>query len=174
MHHCFKIIFRMKFIRRREGPLVNTLQNFINTMWRWGYVVIICGAVDEDLYVAAATKSFFIAASWVNPEALVQRYGIPAPTPSKMIALLQIIANQTNWYYSCYFHSPVPTKVVSLCLANTYSRSVHVSPDEREMAEAFQAILKNEAGPNPVIKQALLCHLMAGEDLIIAVMMETF
>ena len=32
------------------------------------------------------------------------------------------------------------------------------------MAEAFQGILKDENN-NPVIKQALICHLMAGEKV---------
>ena len=93
-------------------------------------------------------------------EEKVDKYGVPARTPPKMRAILNIIVNQTSWYYSCTFNDPVPTKVVTLCLANTYSSSV--SADEKEMAEAFQAILKNGAN-NPVIKQALLCHLMAGE-----------
>ena len=120
-------------------------------------VVIICGSVDEDLHVAASTKSFLIAAGWVTPEDKVKKYGIPAPTPKKMKALIEIIVNQTSWYYLCTFNDPVPTKVVSLCLANTYT----VSPEERAMAEAFQAILK-DGNNNPVIKQALICYLMAG------------
>ena len=57
----------------------------------------------------------------------------------------------------------MPTKVVSLCLANTFP-CFNLSLSEIQMAEAFEAILKNGAN-NPVIKQALLCHLMAGEDM---------
>ncbi|XP_015764906.1 PREDICTED: uncharacterized protein LOC107343829 [Acropora digitifera] len=74
-----------------------------------------------------------------------------------MTAILNIVVNQTIWYYLCSFDDPVPTKVVSLCYANTYSR---VNDDEKEMAEAFQAILK-DGGKDPIIKRALLCHLMA-------------
>ena len=47
------------------------------------------------------------------------------------------------------------------CVWQTHTSS-SVSADEKVMAEAFQAILKNGAN-SPVIKQALLCHLMAGE-----------
>ena len=34
---------------------------------------------------------------------------------------------------------------------------------KKKMAEAFEAILKDGA-KNPIIKEALLCHLMAGND----------
>ena len=137
------------------------LRNFIKETSGKGEVVIICGAVDEDLHVAASTKSFLIAAGWVSPEEKVTQYGIPAPTPTKMRALIEIIVNQTSWYYLCTFNDPVPTKVVSLCLSNTYT----VSPDEKSMAEDFQAILKDGA-QKPAVKQALICYLMAGQDII--------
>ena len=125
-----------------------------------GDVVIICGAVDDDLHVAASTKSFLLAALWVEAEEKVRKYGVPAPTPEKMTAILNIVVNQTSWYYLCSFDDPVPTKVVSLCCANTYGS---INEDEKEMAEAFQAILK-DGDKNPVIKKALLCHLMAGNE----------
>lgn len=142
---------------KRRGP---ELRAFINASFSNGDVVIICGAVDEDLHVAASTKSFLIAAGWVNPEPeeKVKKYGIPAPTPSKMRTLIDIIVNQTTWYYLCTFNDPVPTKVVSLCLSNKYG----VSEEEKSMAEGFQAILK-DGNNNPVIKQALICYLMAGQ-----------
>ena len=136
------------------------MRKFIKERWQAGDVVIICGAVDKDLEVAATTRSFLLAALWVDAEEKVRRYGVPAPTPEKMSAILNIVVNQTSWYYSCSFVDPVPTKVVSLCCANTYSS---VSEDERAMAEAFQAILKDGA-ENPCVKEALLCHLMAGND----------
>ncbi|XP_067039640.1 uncharacterized protein [Acropora muricata] len=139
--------------QRRGEPL----RNFIKQRWQAGDFVIICGAVDEDLYVAANTKSFLLAALWVNAEQKVRQYGVPAPTPQKMSAILNIVVNQTSWYYLCSFDDPVPTKVISLCCANTYSP---INEDEKEMAEAFQAILKN-GDKNPIIKEALLCHLMA-------------
>ena len=110
--------------------------------------------------MAANTKSFLLAALWVNAEQKVRQYGVPAPTPQKMSAILNIVVNQTSWYYLCSFDDPVPTKVISLCCANTYSP---INEDEKEMAEAFQAILKN-GDKNPIIKEALLCHLMAGND----------
>ena len=122
--------------------------------------MIICGSVNDDLHVAASTKSFLIAAGWVAPEEKVWKYGISAPTPGKMRAIIEIVANQTSWYYSCIFNSPVPTKVVSLCLSNTYT----TMGDQKVMAEAFQGILK-DGNNNPVIKQALICHLMAGEKV---------
>lgn len=114
--------------------------------------------MDKDLHVAASTKSFLLAALWVEAEEEVCKYGVPAPTPEKMTTILNIVVNQTIWYYLCSFDDPVPTKVVSLCYANTYSR---VNDDEKEMAEAFQAILK-DGGKDPIIKRALLCYLMAG------------
>lgn len=153
----FCLYFRMhkSFIPRGDA------QKFIEETSSNGEVVIICGAVDVDLYLAANTKSFLIAAGWVTPEEKVVQYGIPAPTPTKMRAFIEIIVNQTNWYYLCAFDDPVPTKVVSLCLSNTYT----VSPEEKAMAEAFKAILKDGAD-NPAIKQALICYLMAGQDII--------
>ena len=151
----------MTFLRRGKE-----LRDFIKNTSSKGEVVIICGAVDKDMHVAASTKSFLIAAGWVNLEPGVVKYGIPAPTPSKMTALIQIVANQTSWYYLCTFNDPVPTKVVSLCRANTYSVS---NDDEKAMAEAFQAILK-DGNNNPAIKKALICHLMAGEDNVFSVL----
>ena len=156
--HRFLPYFRLhgSFIHRGDA-----LRNFIKETSSKGEVVVICGAVNEDLNVAANTKSFLIAAGWVTPEEKVAKYGIPAPTPEKMRALIEIIVNQTSWYYLCAFNDPVPTKVVSLCLANTFS----VSPEEEAMAKAFRAILKNGAD-KPAIKQALICYLMAGQDII--------
>ena len=151
----------MTFLQRGEE-----LRDFIEDTSSKGEVVIICGAVDKDMHVAASTKSFLIAAGWVNLEPGVVKYGIPAPTPSKMRAIIQIVANQTSWYYSCTFKDPIATKVVSLCLANTYG---NITDDEKDMAKAFQAILKN-GDNNPVIKQALICHLMAGEDSVFSVL----
>ena len=156
------VFFRLAFLQRGKK-----LRDFIKNTSSKNEVVIICGAVDEDMYVASSTKSFLIAAGWVETELGVVKYGIPAPTPSKMTALIQIIANQTSWYYSCTFNPyPIPTKVVSLCRANTYSTS---NDDEKAMAKAFQAILK-DGNNNPVIKQALICHLMAGEDSVFSVL----
>ena len=116
--------------------------------------------MDKDLHVAASTKSFLLAALWADAKQKVRQYGVPAPTPQKMTAILNIVVNQTSWYYVCSFLDPVPTKVVSLCYANTYSPG---NEDEKEMAKAFQAILK-DGDKNPIIKEALLCHLMAGND----------
>ena len=152
----FIFSFNQEGCFQRRG---DELRKFIKERQNAGDVVIIIGAVNEDLHVAASTKSFLISAQWVPCEQKVNKYGVPAPAPEKMRAILDIIVNQTSWYYSCTFDHPVPTKVVTLCLANTYTRSVSV--DERVMAEAFQAILKNGAN-NPVMRQALLCHLMAG------------
>jgi len=148
----FCLYFRMQsfFISRYD------LRRFIKDTSSRGEAIIICGAVNKDLYVAAQTKSFLIAAGWVTPEDKVAKYGIPASTPTKMGALIKIIVNQTSWYYLCAFDDPVPTKIVSLCMSNTYA----VSPEEKAMAEAFQAILKDGAN-DPAIKQALICYLMA-------------
>lgn len=148
----------MEFVQRGVD-----LRGMIKSKSADGFVVIIVGVVDEDLYVAASTKSFLIGARWVSDvQAKVDQYGIPAPTPTKMKAILKIIANQKLWFYNCSFDDPVPTKIVALCCANTYGRSV--DPDEKEMAEMFQKILK-DGDNNPIIKQALLCHLMAGKSL---------
>ena len=156
----FCLYFRMhsSFILRGDA-----LRNFIKETSSKGEVVIICGAVDEDLYVAANTKSFLIAAGWVTPERNVVKYGVPAPRPGKMRALIEIIVNQTSWYYLCAFDDPVPTKVVSLCLSNTYAGTV--SSKEKAMAQAFRAILKDGV-EKPAVKQALICYLMAGQDII--------
>ena len=154
---CVNIFCRIKskYIARGDD-----LRKFIDQKCSEGKTVIICGAVDEDLHVAVIKKSFLIAAGWVDLEEKVRKYGVPAPTPAKMRAIIEIVANQTSWYYSCSFNSPVPTKVVSLCLSNTYT----TTGEERAMAEAFQGILKDGAN-KPVIKQALMCHLMAGEKV---------
>ena len=148
------------------------LRNFIKERQNAGDVVVICGAKNVDMYAAAHTKSFLIAAHWAPPEVNVIQYGVPAFTPRKMRAILDIIRNQTSWYYSCSFNDPVPTKIVSLCLANTFPL-FGVSPGEVAMANAFEAILKYGAN-NPVIRQALLCHLMAGEDIQLTIFNNLF
>ena len=103
--------------------------------------------------MAATTKSFLIAAGWVAPEEKVRKYGVPAPTQGKMRAIIEIVANQTSWYYSCSFNSPVATKVVSLCLSNTYT----TTGEERAMAEAFQGILKDGANALYSANFAIIC-----------------
>lgn len=137
------------------------LQEFIEDQEDKDQVVIICGAVDKGMKVASIKKSFLIAAGWVGPKPSDKEHVILAPTPSKMTALLQIVANQTSWYYSCTFDKPVPTKVVSLFPANTYV----VNADEKFMAESLRNILKYN-GQNRAIKQALICHLMTGKESV--------
>ena len=134
---------------------------FIKEKWSAGNTVIIVGVVNLDMYAAAHSKSFLIGAGWVKCEEKVIKYGICAPLPEAMEAILKIIANQSTWYYECVLDdATIPTKVVTLCSANTYSTSV--PQDEREIGERFVAILKH--GSNlPGIKQALICHLMAGK-----------
>ena len=44
----------------------------------------------------------------MTPEEKVEEYAIPAPTPDKMRALIEIIVNQTSWYYLCTFDDPAP------------------------------------------------------------------
>ena len=137
------------------------LKDFIKDKWNTGNTVIIVGVVNLDMYAAAHSKSFLIGAGWVQCEEKVIRYGICAPLPKAMEAILMIIVNQSNWYYECILDDDtVPTRVVTLCSANTYSKSV--PQDEREIAARFQAILKYGSNP-PGIKQALMCHLMAGK-----------
>ena len=80
---CVNIFCRSDYIARGDD-----LRKFILQKWSEGKTVIICGSVDEDLYVAASTKSFLIAAGWVAPEEKVRKYGIPAPTPGKMRAII--------------------------------------------------------------------------------------
>lgn len=136
------------------------LRSFIQFRHNDGDVVILVGAVNEDLHVAAQTKSFLIGGSWVGQEDKVLKYGIPSPLPSQMTAVVEIIANQTKWYYETSFADPVPTRIVALCRANTFGTSEN--PDEKEMAEKIQAILKGD-GENEFIEKALMCHLMAGK-----------
>ena len=126
-----------------------------------GYLVIIVGAVDGDFDVA--TPVFPIGVQW-GPQLgeTVKQYGILALTPTELTAILKIIANQKVWYYKSSFGTPVPTKIVTLCKANTYGDNVH--PVEREMAEKIEKILKYAWYNNPVVEKALTCHLMAGKS----------
>ena len=143
---------REKFKRRDE------LRTFVDESQNSGNAVIIIGAVDHDLYLAARTKSFLIGAAWIDLEDKVVKYGIQAPTPKAAGMILEIIVNQSEWFYNCKFKvAGVPTKVVTLCLANTRGPG----SNEREIAEKFQAVLK-DGDENPAIKEALLCYLMAG------------
>lgn len=150
----FCLSFRWKVIVFKKEKL----QEFIQSI---DQVVIICGAVNEGMEVASITKSFLIAAGWVDPKPIDEEHVILAPTPSKMTAILQIVANQTSWYYSCSFDKPVSTKVVSLFPANTYLES----EDQKAMADSFKKILKYNAR-SQATKQALICHLMTGEESV--------
>ncbi|XP_028390771.1 uncharacterized protein LOC114515663 isoform X2 [Dendronephthya gigantea] len=144
-------------IRENFKKRDDELPPFIRDSSNSGSTVIIIGAVNEDLYLAAHTKSFLIGASWVELEDKVITYGIPAPTPNAAKVILEIIANQSEWYYTCEFIvSDVPTKVVALCSANTYGPP----SNEKEIAKKFQAVLK-DGDKNAATKKALLCYLMA-------------
>ena len=145
---------RQNFIKRGK------LRTFVDERWKLGNTVIIIGAVNEDLQSAAHTKSFLIGAAWIDLEDKVIKYGIQAPTPKAARVITGIIANQSEWFYTCEFTvSSVPTKIVTLCSANTYGS--RVDSNEKEIAEKFKAVLK-DGYRNPAIKKALLCHLMAG------------
>ena len=113
--------------------------------------------------LAALTKSFLIGGGWVDQDSKIVQYGVPVFSPEALVNVIEIIANQKVWYYRLDFgDDPVPTKTVALCRANTYGRSEN--PDEKEMAQKIQAVLK-DGDESPSIKKALSCHLMAGNLL---------
>ncbi|XP_076371596.1 uncharacterized protein LOC143257155 isoform X1 [Tachypleus tridentatus] len=123
-------------------------------------VVVIVGAVDEDMYIAVHQKTLLLAAQWCDPNDNVCKYGIPVPSPTKLKVILQIIANQSKWFYSVkYMDGDTEVKVYSLLSVNTWDKYVQ-SKEEQAFLTKITKVLKGETR-NATLKQALMCHLLA-------------
>lgn len=101
---------------------------------------ILVGSNQDDLRIAASTKSALLVPEWSDTQEVDPKYGLRVPTPKALIKVLEIIKNQKSWFYELDIDENA--KVYSLTSANSYGG---VRPSEREIVEGFRATLKEGA-----------------------------
>ncbi|MGR9593660.1 phosphoribosyltransferase [Bacillus thuringiensis] len=100
---------------------------------------ILVGSNDDDLKIAASTKTAFLTPKWsdVQDEKAV-KYGIEIPTIKALHKVIQIIKNQKVWFYKVNIDENAT--VYSLTSANTKG---NVPQTEKEIVDGFRNLLKH-------------------------------
>lgn len=116
---------------------------------------IVIGNREQDLFMAANNKLFFIVPKWcTNYDDRVERYGIKVKSIKSLGKLIDIIINQQSWYYRLDLDDK--TTILSLTNANT-KYGTH-SVEELELIEGFRSYLKEG---NKKYSKILLLHFLA-------------
>lgn len=99
---------------------------------------IVLGAGELDFYLAVNNKVLFFFPEWAeNQNDKARRYGLNVSTVSVFTKIVDIIKNQSSWYYSLKVDDI--TQVFSLTSANT--RGAH-SAKEVDLVDGFRSLLK--------------------------------
>ena len=115
---------------------------------------IVVGNREQDLFMAAANKLFYIVPHWCkNYDSPVLQYGIKVQNLHGLKMLIDVIDNQNSWYYRLDLDEQ--TTILSLTSANTFGDH---SVEERKMIDGFKSYLKDSEKPMEII---LLCHFLA-------------
>ncbi|WP_317311332.1 phosphoribosyltransferase [Clostridium thermobutyricum] len=117
------------------------------------YIVI--GNTDQDLYLAAQNKFFFILPMWCKKkEEKADKYGFKITKISGLKLLIDIVENQKSWFYRL----EVDDKTTVLALTNANTKNRNQSKEEIEIVEQFRKVLKEG---NKLYYNVLLCHFLA-------------
>jgi len=120
-----------------------------------GYFIVL-GINEQDLYLAANNRQLLINPIWTEVKTIeVEKYGIKISRPDLLVKFIEIIKNQSSWYYNVDLDDK--THVLSLYSANTY-RGSH-TPEEKVLIAGFQSLLKNG---DKGYYEVLLYHFLAG------------
>jgi len=99
---------------------------------------IIVGSNDDDLRIAASTKSVLLTPEWSDvQDKLPLQYGLVIPSPEALYKVIQIIKNQKVWFYELDIDDSA--KVYTLTSANTKG---DITTSEKEIVEGFRSLLK--------------------------------
>lgn len=99
---------------------------------------IIVGSNDDDLRIAASTKTAILTPEWSDvQDELPSKYGLVIPSPKALYKVIQIIKNQKVWFYELDINENA--KVYSLTSANTKG---DVTKSEKEIVDGFRSLLK--------------------------------
>jgi hypothetical protein len=101
---------------------------------------ILVGSNENDMQIAANTKSALLVPEWSDTQEVNPKYGVRVPSPKALIKVLEIIKNQKEWFYELDINENA--KVYSLTSANSLG---NVPQTEREIVEGFRATLKDGA-----------------------------
>ncbi|TCJ01331.1 phosphoribosyltransferase [Cytobacillus praedii] len=100
---------------------------------------IIVGSSDDDLFIASSRKVILLNPLWSDvQEEKAVKYGLGVKSPELLFKIIQIIENQSTWFYSLEVDNK--TKVYSLTSANTMGAGY--SQSELEIVEGFRRVLK--------------------------------
>jgi hypothetical protein len=104
-----------------------------------GMYFVVIGAHEYDTYLATNNKILLLNPLWKeSPDIVLDKYGLPIKNVSGLFTVLDIIKNQSSWYYSLEIDEK--TKVLSLTSANTYGNH---SKEETELVDGFKQALKH-------------------------------
>ncbi|GAB6152930.1 hypothetical protein JCM17380_16800 [Desulfosporosinus burensis] len=120
-----------------------------------GYFVVL-GSNEQDLYLAANNRQLLINPMWSEVKTVeIEKYGIKISHPALLVKFIEIIKNQSSWYYNADLGDS--THVLSLYSANTYIGS-HTK-EEKALVAGFQSLLKEG---DKRYYEVLLYHFLAG------------
>lgn len=115
---------------------------------------LIVGGNDDDLHIAANTKTALLFPQWSDvQEEKARHYGFGIFSPKALYKVIQIIKNQKVWFYELRIDDSAT--VYSLTSANSNG---NVEQSEKEMVEGFRQSLKH--GKKKYFK-ALQLHFLA-------------
>lgn len=147
-----KIIFTSRDVRKKESlteisidnkniyfKTRNEVKSLIKKLEGKENYFIVVGNRDQDLFMAASNKLFFIVPKWCrNYDEKVEKYGVKVKSIKSLSKLIDIITNQQSWYYRLDLDDK--TTILSLTNANT-QYGTH-SDEELELVEGFRSYLK--------------------------------
>ncbi|MGD6794694.1 phosphoribosyltransferase [Metabacillus indicus] len=99
---------------------------------------ILVGSNEDDLRIAASTKTALLVPEWSDIQEIDIKYGVRIPSPKALLKVLKIIKNQKEWFYELDIDTN--SKVYSLTSANSKGS---VTKSEKEIVDGFRDTLKN-------------------------------
>lgn len=103
--------------------------------------LIYIGIHDQDLQVAANTKTCLISCNWAenSPSEKVVKYGIPINNAKQLSDMLSIFFNNHGWYST----QNIDSKTTVFSLMNARTRTGAYDRDEAQLVTEFESLLKN-------------------------------
>jgi predicted amidophosphoribosyltransferase len=113
--------------------------------------IMLIGAVNEDIYIAANNKILLINPTWIDVEENIQKYGFKLKNFHQIIQCIDILGLETQLLYD--FRVDEKTRLIAVSNANKY----YAVKNEEEMIKKYMGTLKYG---NDYYKYAVYFHYL--------------
>lgn len=113
--------------------------------------IVILGASEVDMQMAANSTSLLVRCDWAEGVAEIEKYGVGWESPETLPDLVKYLDDQVPWYFES---SNVNYRAFALTDAGTYG----VDAETEAAANAIRAVLKNGRSD---YRNRLVLHMMA-------------